>query len=221
MLLWLATEAVRKRSPVIEFESAAQILKRWGVPSNGEYYRRIADAFKRVFASTIFFGTRDERRGSEVWDCSRAHFFDHVRLWFQKEERGDRRDAQESGHALRCVLGRTENSSDSGRCGCGACIGEQSWLSIDLYTWLTWRCYQARGAERIPLFGPSGLAAQLGVQEYSRERKFRERIRDWLKLVSVFWPECPAAVSADGRFLELKHGTAIGAGSRAEVLLIS
>ena len=63
VLLWLATEAIRKRNPVVEFESAAQILNEWGLPTNGEYYRRLADAFKRVFGSTIFFGTRDERRG--------------------------------------------------------------------------------------------------------------------------------------------------------------
>ena len=47
---------------------------------------------------------------------------------------------------------------------------------LDLYTWLTWRCYQAKDTQRIPLFGPMGLASQLGVQEYARERKFRERI---------------------------------------------
>ena len=82
---------------------------------------------------------------------------------------------------------------------------------LDFYTWLTWRCYQARSLDRIPLFGPYGLPAQLGVQEYARERKFRERIRNWLKMVYLYWPDCPAAVSDDGRFLELSHGTAIKA----------
>jgi len=49
----------------------------------------------------------------------------------------------------------------------------------------------------------------LGVQEYARERKFRERIRNWLKMVHLYWPDCPAIVSHDGRFLDLAHGTAI------------
>ena len=80
ILLWLATEAVRNRSPAAGFESAAQILNQWDLPTNGEYYRRLGAAFKRVFASTIFFGTRDERRGAEVWNCTRAQFFDRVRL---------------------------------------------------------------------------------------------------------------------------------------------
>ena len=80
---------------------------------------------------------------------------------------------------------------------------------LNLYTWLTWRCFQTKGAERIPLFGPYGLAAQLGVQEYARERKFRERIRGWLKLVHLYWPECPAEVSRRGDNLELAHSSAI------------
>ena len=57
----------------------------------------------------------------------------------------------------------------------------------------------------MPLFGPSGLAAQPGVQEYARERKFRERIRNWLKLVSAFWPEWPAAVSFSAKRLDLRE----------------
>ena len=208
VLLWLATEAVRKRSPAVEFESAAQILNEWRLPTNGEYYRRLADAFKRVFASTIFFGTRNERRGAEVWACSRVHFFDHVRLWFSKEN-----CEGATGGANLVTLSapfweelRTHPipvDSEVVRAlannpGC-----------LDLYTWLTWRCYQARDTERIPLFGAFGLAAQLGVQEYARERKFRERIRNWLKLVCLYWPDCPANVSGDGSFLELTHGTAI------------
>jgi hypothetical protein len=80
---------------------------------------------------------------------------------------------------------------------------------LDLYTWLTWRCHQAKRAERIPLFGPFGLAAQLGVQSYTRERKFRERIRSWLKLVRIYWPECPATPSSNGAFLEVNHASAV------------
>jgi hypothetical protein len=80
---------------------------------------------------------------------------------------------------------------------------------LDLYTWLTWRCFQAKGPERVPLFGPMGLTAQLGVQEYSRERKFRERLKIWLELVRIYWPECPAALARNGAFLELNRGVAL------------
>jgi len=80
---------------------------------------------------------------------------------------------------------------------------------LDLYTWLTWRCYQAREVQRIPLFGPMGLGSQLGVQDYARERKFRERIRQWLELVRLCWPECPAVVASNGAFPELHQATAV------------
>jgi hypothetical protein len=210
VLLWLATEAVRQRSPVVEFESAAQILNKWGLPTNGEYYRHLAASFKRVFASTIFFGIRDKPCGSEIWDRSRVHFFDHARLWFSKEN--DRNAGRRENLITLSAQFWEELRTDpipvdtevvrvlANNPGC-----------LDLYTWLTWRCYQAKASERIPLFGPFGLAAQLGVQEYARDRKFRERIRNWLKLVRLYWPDCPAVVSDDGRFLELAHGAAIRA----------
>jgi hypothetical protein len=80
---------------------------------------------------------------------------------------------------------------------------------LDLYTWLTWRCYQAKDIQRIPFFGPMGLASQLGVQDYARERKFRERVRQWLELVRLCWPECPATVASNGAFLELHQAAAV------------
>jgi hypothetical protein len=52
---------------------------------------------------------------------------------------------------------------------------------------LTWRCHKTSGAGRVPLFGPLGLMNQLGVQEYARERKLRERINSWLKLFRLYW----------------------------------
>jgi hypothetical protein len=89
VLLWLATSAVRKQNPVVRFESGAQILIEWGLPRNGKHYKRLGDAFKRVFGSSVFFGTKDERRGSDVWNTGRTHFFDEMRLWFRDEELGD------------------------------------------------------------------------------------------------------------------------------------
>jgi hypothetical protein len=47
--------------------------------------------FPAGFASTIFFGTKDELREGEVWDCGRGHFFDQMRLWFGKENFTGRR----------------------------------------------------------------------------------------------------------------------------------
>src|SRR5581483_4201490 len=42
ILTWVATMAVRQQSPVVEFDSGAQILKEWGMQLNGSHYHRIA-----------------------------------------------------------------------------------------------------------------------------------------------------------------------------------
>jgi hypothetical protein len=70
--LWIATQAVRQQTRTVEFESASQILHEWGLAQNGAHYRRLADGFRRIFASTIFFGTTRQlhgRRCGTADDC--------------------------------------------------------------------------------------------------------------------------------------------------------
>jgi hypothetical protein len=185
------TEAVRKRSPVVQFESASQILTGWGLTTGGEYYRRLANSFRRVFASTIFFGTRAERGRSEFWDCSRIHFFDHVRLWFQSDS-GDRSNRHENQVTLSVPFREELRNQPIPVDAAAVRALANNPGRLDLYTWLTWRCYQARELHRIPLFGPTGLENQLGVQEYARERKFANAFECWLALVRIL-----AGVSGD------------------------
>src|ERR1700754_3042975 len=78
--LWIATQAVRQQTRTVEFESASQILHEWGLAQNGAHYCRLADGFRRIFASTIFFGTSEATPRAEVWDCGRLHFFERMRL---------------------------------------------------------------------------------------------------------------------------------------------
>ena len=154
------------------------------------------------FASTIFFGSSEGKPRAEVWAVPACTSSSGMRLWFRPE-----RSPMQSG---------AENL---------VTLSEEFWEEIrmhpvpvdaevvralannpgclDLYTWLSWRCYQARTEELIPLFGEFGLANQLGVQAYERERKFRERVRRWLELVKLYWPECPATISTNGQHLEL------------------
>ena len=80
---------------------------------------------------------------------------------------------------------------------------------LDLFMWLSYRSFTARGEERIPLFGPDGLSAQLGSVEYARPRKFREQLDHWLEAVHQIWPECRAKIASDGTALLISNGTAI------------
>ncbi|MDQ1472394.1 MAG: hypothetical protein QOJ99_3874 [Bryobacterales bacterium] len=146
ILLWVARVAVRQKSPVLQFDSGAQILNEWGLQQNGSHYRRLAAGFRRVFGSTIFFGTQDEREGSQVWDCGRIHFFDQMRLWFHDGGSGTLgnmltlsepfwQELKAHPIPVDCEVVRSLANNP----GC-----------LDLYTWLSWRCFQAKDPERVP-----------------------------------------------------------------------
>ena len=81
--------------------------------------------------------------------------------------------------------------------------------ALDLFTWLSYRCFVAKGRERVPLFGETGLVSQLGSADYSRPRKFRERLESWLDLVRALWPECPARVDDNGTGLWVDRAIAV------------
>ena len=80
---------------------------------------------------------------------------------------------------------------------------------LDLFVWLSYRCFTSKGPERIPIFGPFGLVQQLGAVEYARPRKFREKLHQWLKTIRLVWPECPAQITADGENLKIHPAKSI------------
>lgn len=80
---------------------------------------------------------------------------------------------------------------------------------LDLFMWLSYRCFTAQGKERVSIFGDFGLANQLGSAEYARPRRFRERLNQWLDLVLALWPACPARISSDGNYILIAPALAI------------
>jgi hypothetical protein len=209
--LWVATLAVKRRSQVVCFDSAAEILDAFGLPKDGKTYRRLVEGCKRIFASTMFFGTEEQLQKSAVWDWSRFHFFDRMRLWYTRKldqtvlpDEGFKNvialsDAfwQElQDHPIPVDLAVVKGLADSS----GA---------LDFYLWVCWRCWTAKGTESIPLFGSGGLVNQLGVRGYAERWKFRQTLRRWLALTLELWPDCPAFLSKDGSQLTIRHGQAI------------
>jgi hypothetical protein len=81
--------------------------------------------------------------------------------------------------------------------------------ALDLYMWLSYRCFTAKGKERVPLFGEFGLVSQLGSANYARPRKFREKLEGWLHLVRAMWPDCPAAIDRNGTGLYVDRAVAV------------
>jgi hypothetical protein len=82
------------------------------------------------------------------------------------------------------VLVPGTSHSNRSRSGKSSFIGAPAVL--DLFVWLSYRCFTSKGPERIPIFGPFGLVQQLGAVEYTRPRKFREKLHQWLKTMRSF-----------------------------------
>lgn len=80
---------------------------------------------------------------------------------------------------------------------------------LDLFMWLSYRCFTAKGEESIPLFGDFGLANQIGTTDYSGPRRFRAMIEQWLNSIRALWPECPARISRDGQTIVVRHAPAV------------
>ncbi len=191
----------------------AEILEEFDLPKDGPHYRRLVEGFKRIFTSTIYFGGESGTGHQQLWDYRRFHFFDRLRIWCSRTADEDLDDVKPDCNIIslsdafwqeiqshpipvdvRVVRELTNNP------GC-----------LDLYMWLCWRCFHAKRAEQIPLFGPCGLIAQLGVSEYSRDRNFRKRLREWLRFIRPYWPGCPVQLTEDGTALKVAPGSNIDA----------
>src|SRR2546422_9854246 len=81
--------------------------------------------------------------------------------------------------------------------------------ALDLYVWPSYRCFTAKGEESVPIFGPFGLIRQIGSVEYSCARRFRAKLEQWLGTIRLIWPECPARIAADGRYLVVGHALSV------------
>ena len=82
--IFLATLAIRQRSPRITFDSAAAMLDTFGMQQGGSQYRRLVSSFQRIFGATIFFGTDAQRQRAAVVHQARFNFMTEARIWFSR-----------------------------------------------------------------------------------------------------------------------------------------
>ena len=170
VLKFLATLAVRQKSPVVRFRSAGEMLDTFGMAKGGKEYRRIVAAFERIFGATMFFSTETNRYTSTLLHRSRFHFMREVEIWYSRScsmpvgensiTLSDEFYAEISRHPIPTDLEAVKTLAAAP-------------ALLDLFLWLGYRCFVAKGQEVIPLFGPSGLTQQLGCMEYSRPSRFR------------------------------------------------
>jgi hypothetical protein len=208
--IYLATLAVRQQSQTIRFRTAAEMLETFGMHRGGKEYRRLVAAFERVFGATIFFGTDSLRGTAKVVQRSRFSFFREAQIWYSRSP-----DQYPASNQFENVIVLSDefyreimaHSIPADLEAVKVLAGAPAVL--DLFMWLSYRCFVAKGEETIPLFGPFGLASQIGSIEYARPRRFREKLDSWLDSVCALWPECPARISADGGSLIVNRASAV------------
>jgi hypothetical protein len=211
--IYLATLAVRQQSQTIRFRTAAEMLETFGMHKGGKEYRRLVAAFERIFGATIFFGTDTLSGTARVVQRSRFSFFNEAQIWYSRDpEQYPVSDQFENVIVLSDEFYREISAHPIPADLEAVKVLAGSPAVLDLFMWLSYRCFLAKGQERIPLFGEYGLAKQIGSIEYARPRRFREKLDAWLESIRVLWPECPAQISNDGTSLEVNRAAAVLAG---------
>jgi hypothetical protein len=184
----------------------------------GTQYRRLMAAFQRIFGTTIFFGTDTQRETATVVHRARFSFMSEARIWYSRNSEQETLPGEFQNEIIlspeffKEILDHPI-PTDMEAAKALSC----SPAALDLFTWLSYRCFVAKGRERVPLFGETGLVSQLGSADYSRPRKFRERLESWLDLVRALWPECPARVDDNGTGLWVDRATAVLPSGEANV----
>jgi hypothetical protein len=187
--IFLATLAVRQQSGTVRFKSGASILEMFGLAKGGKEYRRVVAGFERIFGATIFFGSETHDGLSRVVDRSRFNFIQRARIWYDGTGGEDNLVTLSAEFLAEIQAHPIPTDLDVAR------LLANSPGALDLYVWLRYRTFTATRPISIPLFGPSGLAAQLGCVEYKRERRFRAVLDRWLGQIRLVWPDCQAKLS--------------------------
>jgi hypothetical protein len=186
------------------------MLETFGLAKGGKEYRRLVAAFERIFGATIFFGTDSIRRQARVIQRCRFNFFREAQIWYNR----DRAQGSLSAEFENVIVLSDEFYREIMAHPIPTDIEAVKVFAVapavlDLFMWLSYRCFTAKSEERIPLLGDFGLTAQLGSVEYSRSRRFRAMLEQWLGQIRSVWPGCPAQICSDGRYLRLSPARAV------------
>ena len=179
--------------------------------TGGKEYRRLIEAFERIFGATIFFGTASFTDKATIIQRSRSNFMREAQSWYSREHPDQRTLSSEFENIIvlsdefyqELIAHPVRNDLEAVR------VLAASPAVLDLFMWLSYRCFTANRTEAIPLFGNFGLAHQIGTTDYSRPRRFRAMVAQWLANMRALWPECPVRISSDGQSILVRHAPAV------------
>lgn len=150
MPIYLATLAIRQKSQSVHFRSGAEMLDTFDMSKGGKEYRRLVQAFERIFGATIFFGTDQIKGKASVIQRSRFNFLREARIWYNRD--ADQCALSEdfentvvlSDEFYREVISHpipTDLEAVKVLAGPPAVL--------DLFMWLSYRCHTAKGERTI------------------------------------------------------------------------
>jgi Plasmid encoded RepA protein len=156
--IYLATLAVQQKSPRVRFRSGAEMLETFGLQKGGKEYRRLVAAFERIFGATIFSGTDTMNGKAKMVERSRFHFLREALIWYHRHPE---QTVLSTEFENTIVLSKefyqeiTAHPIPTDLEAVKMLAGASAVL--DLFLWLSYRCFLATYEEAIPLFGVFGL----------------------------------------------------------------
>ena len=183
--IFLATLAVRQKSQTIRFRSGAEMLDTFGMAKGGKEYRRLMAAFERIFGATMFFGSDGQTAKARVVHRARFNFLREATIWYERRSH-DRLDDEPfenvitlSDEFYREIMAHPiPTDLDIVK------ILAPSPAVLDLFVWLSYRYFTAKGTESIPLFGELIKSGRLRVLATTGTRR------------SAFHPQVPTFTEA-------------------------
>jgi hypothetical protein len=158
--IFLATLAVQQKSQTIRFRTAAAMLETFGMHKGGKEYRRLIGAFERIFGATIFFGTDTVPGTAKLIHRSRLNFLREAQIWYNRRtdqpvlsEEFENVIVLSDEFFLEITAHPIPTDLEAER------VLAASPAVLDLFMWLSYRCFLAKGEEAVPIFGGYGLAA--------------------------------------------------------------
>jgi hypothetical protein len=183
VLIHLASEAIRTKSPVIDVEDSMTAFARsLGLETNGHHLRGLKDQIGRLASSTIRMGMVEQGRVVQV-NTQVASAFD---LWYPDEvsQRVLWPSTVRLSHEFFESLSRHAIPLDNRAVGAIA----NSPIALDTYVWLSQRLHRI-APERPQFIGWANLYEQFG-QGYARIRDFRKKFLVTLQQIRAVYPGC-------------------------------
>lgn len=203
--IWLATAFKVMGCPesnCVQFRSLKDIARAFEIPGQesigGKNLRRLRGQLERVFGATYF--AWDESKRQTALGAQRYQLISRMDLQFDSQVHPNQYSLWQNVIELDAKFANDIRSGVVPIDLNTVRALKSNVAALDLYCWMamrSWRCKRVGEKEvRVPLWGESGLVAQLGSQ-LSEPSDVRKALRRQLGLIKTVWRECPNGLEGD------------------------